>query len=44
MILLSLNISIGGFDLSAADFANSRIGLIGFVIVVVALTVFLNHG
>lgn len=42
MILLSLNISIGGFDLSTADFANSRIGLIGFVTIVVALTVFLT--
>ncbi|AYM02055.1 hypothetical protein [Levilactobacillus yiduensis] len=39
MILLSLNLSIGGFDLSAADFANSRIGLIGFITIVVVLTV-----
>lgn len=44
MILLSLNISIGGFDLSAADFANSRIGLIGFVTVVVVITVLLTMG
>jgi len=44
MILLSLNISIGGFDLSAADFANSRIGLIGFVTVIVVVTVFLTMG
>jgi len=39
MVLLSLNLSIGGFDLSAADFANSRIGLIGFVTIIVILTV-----
>jgi len=44
MILLSLNVSIGGFDLSAADFANSRIGLIGFIIVIVTLTVLLTMG
>ena len=44
MILLSLNISIGGFDLSAADFANSRIGLIGFVTVFVVITVILTMG
>ncbi|MFC6206503.1 hypothetical protein [Levilactobacillus tongjiangensis] len=42
MILLSLNISIGGFDLSAADFANSRIGLIGFVGIITAVTVILT--
>lgn len=39
MILLSLNLSIGGFDLSAADFANSRIGLIGFITIIVLLTI-----
>ena len=44
MILLSLNISIGGFDLSTAHFANSRIGLIGFVIIMTAITVLLTMG
>ncbi|AKP64662.1 hypothetical protein FC99_GL002603 [Levilactobacillus koreensis JCM 16448] len=44
MILLSLNISIGGFDLSTADFANSRIGLIGFVVIITAITVLLTMG
>jgi len=39
MILLSLNLSIGGFDLSTADFANSRIGLIGFLTIIVVVTV-----
>lgn len=44
MILLSLNISIGGFDLSAADFANSRIGLIGFISIIAAITILLTLG
>ncbi|WCJ47847.1 hypothetical protein OE230_02745 [Levilactobacillus brevis] len=46
MLVLSLNISVGGFDLSTADFANSRIGFIGFVTLVTILTVgltMLNH-
>lgn len=42
MLLLSLNISIGGFDLSTADFANSRIGLIGFIVINVVITVLLS--
>ena len=46
MLVLSLNISVGGFDLSTADFANSRIGFIGFVTLITILTVgltMLNH-
>lgn len=42
MLLVAMNISIGGFDLSSADFANSQTGLIGFTTVVVAITVILT--
>lgn len=42
MIVLSLNISIGGFDLSNADFANSKIGVISFIMAVTAITVLLT--
>lgn len=33
-----MNISIGGFDLSAADFRNSKMGLIGFTILILVVT------
>lgn len=38
MILLAMNISVGGFDLSRADFSNSKMGLIGFVLLILAVT------
>lgn len=38
MGLLAMNISVGGFDLSSADFANSQMGLIGFIILIMVVT------
>lgn len=42
MLILAMNISVGGFDLSSADFANSQVGLIGFASVLAAITVVLT--
>lgn len=42
MLILAVNISVGGFDLSSADFANSKIGLLGFAAVMAAITVILT--
>lgn len=41
-LILAINISVGGFDLSQADFANSKTGLIGFTAVITAITVVLT--
>lgn len=38
VFILAMNISIGGFDLSAADFRNSKMGLIGFTILILVVT------
>ena len=42
MLVLAINISVGGFDLSSADFANSQIGLIGFTTIITIVTVVLT--
>lgn len=39
MLVIAINISVGGFDLSAADLSNSRLGLIGFILTLVLITV-----
>ncbi|WP_283679370.1 hypothetical protein [Lentilactobacillus sp. Marseille-Q4993] len=41
-ILLTANICIGGFDLSSADYANSKIGLAPLIIALVVLTLLIS--
>ncbi|PWF99851.1 hypothetical protein [Levilactobacillus bambusae] len=38
LIILSLSICIGGFDLSTADYLNSKVGLLSYLVLIVALT------